>query len=98
VPSADFLKETGDGLKTQLGSAVILLAGKVDGKPAFLAMSTPDVAKRIPAGDIVRVAAKEAGGGGGGRPEIAQGGGTDVGKIDAALAAARKLIEEKLGA
>jgi alanyl-tRNA synthetase len=98
VPNVDFLRDLGDGLKTRLGSAVILLAGTVEGKPSFLAMATPDVAKKCPAGDVVRVAAKEAGGGGGGRPELAQGGGTDVSKIDAALAAGKQLMEERLQA
>lgn len=98
APSADYLRDLGDGLKNRLGTSVILLASNVEGKPSFLAMVTPDTAKRVSAGDIVRVAAKEAGGGGGGRPELAQGGGTDVSKIDAALAAGRRLIEEKLAA
>jgi alanyl-tRNA synthetase len=98
VPNPDFLRNLGDGLKTRLGSAVILLAGVVDDRPSFLAMATPDVARRVPAGDVVRVASKEAGGGGGGRPELAQGGGTDVSKIDSALAAGKRLIEERLQA
>jgi alanyl-tRNA synthetase len=76
----------------------MLLAAAIDGKPAFLAMATPDVARRVPAGEVVKAVAAVAGGGGGGRPEVAQGGGTDVSKIDAALAAGRKLIEEKLRA
>jgi alanyl-tRNA synthetase len=96
VPNAEFLRELGDGLKNRLGSAVLLLAGNLDGRPSFLAMSTPDVARRVPAGDIVRVASKETGGGGGGRPELAQGGGTDISRLDAALAAGRRLIEERL--
>jgi alanyl-tRNA synthetase len=96
--SANALREVGDGLKARYQSAVLLLAAAIDGKPTFLAMATPDVAKRCPAGDIVRVVAAVAGGGGGGRPEVAQGGGTDVSKIDAALAAGQKLIEEKLQA
>jgi alanyl-tRNA synthetase len=94
--SSDALREVGDGLKSRYPSAVIFLASVIDGKPAFLAMATPDVAPRVPAGDIVRVAAREAGGGGGGRPELAQGGGNDPSKLDAALEAGRKLIEEKL--
>jgi alanyl-tRNA synthetase len=78
-------------------NAAILLGAVIDGKPTFLAMSTPDVASRVPAGES-RAAAREAGGSGsGGRPELAQGGGTDASKLDAALAAGRKLIEEKLG-
>jgi alanyl-tRNA synthetase len=59
-------------------------------------MSTPDFATKCPAGDVVRAAAQAAGGNGGGRPESAQGGGTDPSKLDAALAVARKLIEERL--
>jgi alanyl-tRNA synthetase len=96
APNADFLRDLGDGLKQRLGNAVLLLAAVIDGKPSFLAMATPEASKRVSAGDIVRVAAKEAGGGGGGRPELAQGGGTDPSKLDAALAAGTKLIEEKL--
>jgi alanyl-tRNA synthetase len=98
VPSAEALRSVGDVLKQRYGSAVILLAAVIDDKPLFLAMSTPDVSSRVPAGSIVGVAAKEAGGGGGGRPDLAQGGGRDPAKLDDALAAARKLIEEKLGA
>ena len=94
--NAEFLRDLGDGLKQRLGSAVMLLGAVIDDKPSFLAMATPDVAKRCPAGDIVRVASQVAGGGGGGQPELAQGGGTDPSKLDAALAAGRKLIEEKL--
>jgi alanyl-tRNA synthetase len=94
--STEYLREVGDSLKQRLGSAVILLAAAIEGKPAFLAMATPDVAKRVPAGDVVKAAAAVAGGGGGGRPELAQGGGSDVSKIDAALAAGRRFIEEKL--
>ncbi|HLG12163.1 MAG TPA: alanine--tRNA ligase, partial [Dehalococcoidia bacterium] len=96
--TADALREVGDGLKATHKSAIILLGAVIDDKPAFVAMSTPDVAKRCPAGEVVRAAAQAAGGNGGGRPESAQGGGTDPSKLDAALAAARKLIEEKLTA
>ena len=97
APSADALRDMGDGLRKKLGDSIVLLGSVIDGKPLFLAMATPDVSKRVSAGDVVRAAAKEAGGGGGGRPEMAQGGGADPGKLDAGLAAGRKLIEEKLG-
>ncbi|HEX5142042.1 MAG TPA: DHHA1 domain-containing protein, partial [Dehalococcoidia bacterium] len=96
--SGDALREIGDGLKSKLGTSVILLGSVIDGRPVFIAMSTPDASKRVPAGDVVRAAAQAAGGNGGGRPELAQGGGADASKLDAALAAARKLIEEKLQA
>lgn len=96
APNADFLRDLGDGLKARLGSAVILLGAEIGGKPAFLAMATPDVAKRVSAGDLVQMASQAAGGGGGGRPELAQGGGTDASKLDEAIAAGRKLAEDKL--
>jgi alanyl-tRNA synthetase len=96
VASADALREVGDGLKSRLGSAVILLGSVIGGRPSFVAMSTADVAGRCPAGDVVRAAAQAAGGNGGGRPELAQGGGSDPSKLDAALAAGRMLIEERL--
>ncbi len=96
APNADFLRDLGDGLKSRLGEAIILLASTIDGKPAFLAMATPAAAKLCGAGDIVRVAAREAGGGGGGRPELAQGGGNDAAKVDSAIEAGRRLIETKL--
>jgi alanyl-tRNA synthetase len=96
VASPDALREMGDGLKSRLGSAVILLGGVIGGRPSFVAMSTADVAGRCPAGDVVRAAAQAAGGNGGGRPEIAQGGGSDPSKLDAALAAGRMLIEDRL--
>jgi alanyl-tRNA synthetase len=96
--NTDYLRELGDGLKSKLGSAVILLGADIAGRPAFVAMSTPDVAKRVPAGEIVRAASQASGGGGGGRPELAQGGGTDLSKLDDAIAAGAKLAEERLRA
>jgi alanyl-tRNA synthetase len=96
--SAEFLRDVGDALKQRHKSAVILLGAVIDEKPTFVAMSTPDIAKKCPAGDVVRVAAQAAGGNGGGRPESAQGGGNDPSKLDAALAAGRQLIEAKLSA
>jgi len=98
VPSVDAMRAMGDVLKQRYGSAVILLAAAIDGNPQFLAMSTQDVAKKAPAGNIVGIAAKAAGGGGGGRPDMAMGGGKDLGKITEALAAAKAEIEARLSA
>ncbi|HEU0072735.1 MAG TPA: alanine--tRNA ligase [Dehalococcoidia bacterium] len=94
--SVDFLRDVGDALKQRHNTAVILLGAVIDEKPTFVAMSTPDIAKKCPAGDVVRIAAQTAGGNGGGRPESAQGGGTDPSKLNDGLAAGRRLIEERL--
>jgi len=77
-----------DQLKNKLGSAVVLLAGEQDGKVVLVAGVTKDLVGRVKAGDLIRNAAAAVGGKGGGRPDMAQGGGTEVGAIDQALAEA----------
>ena len=62
-------------------------------------MVTPDIVKQgIKAGDIVKVAAQAAAAGGGGRPDMAQAGGREPAKIDAALELAVESIKKQLAA
>ena len=97
APSQDSLLHMGDVLRQRLGSAVIVLGTVLNGRPAFMAMVTPDLVKRgLHAGDILKHVASAAGGGGGGRPEMAQGGGTDASKLDEALALVEPLVKEFL--
>jgi len=89
----ELLRQMGDWLKDKIGSAVIVLGVVMDGNPRFLAMVTPDlVSKGIHAGKIVKQVAQVTGGGGGGKPEMAQAGGKDKGKIDEALRLVPKLV------
>lgn len=74
-----------DQLKNKLGSAVVLLAGDYEGKVVLVAGVTKDLLGRVKAGDLIRNAAAVVGGKGGGRPDMAQGGGTEVTAIDQAL-------------
>jgi alanyl-tRNA synthetase len=91
--SIESLREQGSWLRERLGSAVIVLGALVSEKPAFVALVTPDlVARGYKAGDVVRKVSAAAGGNGGGRPELAQGGGTDASKLDEALAVVAGLI------
>jgi alanyl-tRNA synthetase len=93
------LRTLGDRLREKLGSGVILLGSAFGDKALFLAMVTPDIVKEgIKAGDIVKVAAQAAGGGGGGRPDMAQAGGREPAKIDAALELAVESIKKQLAA
>jgi alanyl-tRNA synthetase len=55
---------------------------------------TPDLVKRIPAGQIVKQLAPIVGGGGGGRPDFAEAGGKDPSKIAELLAASRSVVEK----
>jgi alanyl-tRNA synthetase len=89
----EVLREMTDWLREQLKSAVIVLGTAYEERPLFLAAVTPDlVAKGYNAGDIVRQVAKATGGGGGGKPTLAQAGGKDVGRIDAALVLVKDIV------
>ena len=75
---AKSLRDTLDQCKNKLGSAVILLSAITDDKVALAAGVTSDLTGRVKAGDLVREVAARLGGKGGGRPDMAQGGGTDI--------------------
>jgi alanyl-tRNA synthetase len=97
APSQDALRHMGDVLRQRLGSAVVVLGTVLNGRPAFMAMVTPDLVKRgLHAGHVLERVASAAGGGGGGRPEMAQGGGTDASKLDEALGLVKPLVKELL--
>jgi alanyl-tRNA synthetase len=96
MPSAS-LMEMADMLKAKVTSGVIVLASVYEDKPVFIAAATPDVVKKgVHSGKLVKKVAEIAGGGGGGKPEMAQAGARNVDKIDEALAATPKFIEELL--
>jgi alanyl-tRNA synthetase len=82
-----------DDGKKQLGSGVVAIVGVTeDGKAALAVGVTDDLTRRINAVDLARVGAEALGGKGGGRPDLAQAGGPDGSKADAAL----KAIEARL--
>jgi alanyl-tRNA synthetase len=88
------LRSLADALKSTLQSGVVVLAAPVaDGKVAIIASVTPDLTRRVPAGQLVKQLAPIVGGGGGGRPDFAEAGGKDPGKIDDMLAESRTLVE-----
>jgi alanyl-tRNA synthetase len=90
------LRETIDKLRDKLGSAVLLL-GAVEGeKVALVAGVTADLTAKVKAGELVAFAAAQVGGKGGGRADMAQGGGTQPDKLDAALSAAADWIAVRL--
>jgi alanyl-tRNA synthetase len=97
VPSTSppALREMGDLLRDRLKSAVIVLGTVHDGKPAFVAMVTPDLANRgLHAGNIVKQVAEVTGGSGGGKADMAQAGGKDKDKLDEALDLVKNLVQK----
>ncbi|MBV2144638.1 alanine--tRNA ligase [Falsochrobactrum sp. TDYN1] len=88
------LKPLADEGKKQVGSGVVVFIGvSEDGKGSAVAGVTDDLVGRFSAVDLVRAASAALGGaGGGGRPDMAQAGGPEGGKADAAIAAVKALI------
>ncbi len=93
---AKTLRETLDQLKNKLKSAAIVLASSEGGKVTLIAGVTQDLTSKVKAGELVGFVAAQVGGKGGGRPDMAQGGGTDVGALPQALAGVPAWVEAKL--
>ena len=93
VSSADLLREAGDWIKNEIESGIIVLGAILNDRPSLLVMATQDlVSKGFNSGDVIKEAATIVGGGGGGRPDIAQAGGKQPGKLKAALDYAEEKI------
>ena len=89
------LKALADEAKEKLGSGVVAFVTVSEGKASLVVGVTQDLTARISAVDLVRAGVEALGGkGGGGRPDMAQGGGPETAKTDAALTA----IEQRLSA
>jgi alanyl-tRNA synthetase len=85
-----------DNLRDKLGSGIIVLGSAEDGKAALCVGVTKDLTGRIKAGDIVARIAPIIGGSGGGRPDMAQAGGKDAGKLGEAIGKAPDVVAELL--
>lgn len=85
VPNAKAIRETMDDFKSKLQDTVIVLISNVDGKVSLVATVPKAFTDRVKAGDIIKNMAPIVGGKGGGRPDMAQGGGTQPEKITEAL-------------
>ncbi len=81
-----------DELKQRIGSGVVLLGVRHEGKAALALGVTKDLTGRFPAGDLVKALAQIVGGTGGGRPDFAQAGGPEPEKLPAALAKLPELL------
>jgi alanyl-tRNA synthetase len=92
----DGLRALVDQHRAQIKSGVVVLASPSDGKVSIVVGVTPDLTKKVPAGQVVKQLAPIVGGGGGGRPDFAEAGGKDASKIAEMLAASRGVIEKML--
>ena len=92
------MRKLGDFLRDKEPGVVGVLASVHDGKVTLLAVCGKDaVARGVKAGDIIKAIAPICGGKGGGKPDSAMGGGTEVSKVDDALAAVDDLVLKVVG-
>ena len=95
---ANALRAMGDFMRDKDPSVVAVLASINGEKVSFLAVCGKEaVAKGIKAGDLVKAVSAVCGGKGGGKPDSAMGGGTDLLKVDDALATVDDFVTAKLG-
>jgi alanyl-tRNA synthetase len=90
----DGLRSLVDRHRSRIKSGVVVLASPGDGKVSIVVGVTPDLTKKIPAGQVVKQLAPIVGGGGGGRPDFAEAGGKDATKIREMLTEARAVVEK----
>lgn len=88
------LRDLADRFKDRLKSGIIVLGAESGDKALLIAVVTKDLVKRFHAGQIIKQVAAIVGGGGGGRPDMAQAGGTQPGKLDLALEKAVEIITQ----
>ncbi|MGZ4698705.1 MAG: alanine--tRNA ligase [Oryzihumus sp.] len=99
---ADDLRTLALDLRSRLGNerpAVVAVAGVAKDRPVVI-VATNEAARQwgVKAGELVKVAATTLGGGGGGKDDVAQGGGTDAGKVGEALARVEHTVGERVTA
>src|SRR5699024_12540794 len=85
VANAKASRETMDELKSKLQDAIIILISNIAGKVSIVATVPKELTDSVKAGDIIKNMAPIVGGKGGGRPDMAQGGGTQPENITESL-------------
>ncbi len=88
------LRDIADQLKERLGPSVVVLASSGQANVSLVAMVSKELTKKYHAGNMIKELAAIVGGGGGGRPDFAQAGGKEPGKIDGALRRADELVRQ----
>jgi alanyl-tRNA synthetase len=90
------LRNMADALRSKVGSGVVVLGTRDGEKVSLVATVTGDLTDRVQAGRLVKELAALVGGDGGGRPDFAQAGGKEPGKLPEALAAVPETVRALL--
>jgi alanyl-tRNA synthetase len=91
------MRQLSDTLLARLKSGVVVLGRSFEGKVSIIVRTSPDLLKRVPAGQVIKELAPMVGGRGGGKPDMAEGGGSQPEKLTEALEASYGVIERLLG-
>jgi alanyl-tRNA synthetase len=86
-------RQLSDTLLARLKSGVVIIGRKENGKAGLIVRVSDDLTGKIRAGDIIREIAPIVGGRGGGKPDMAEGGGTEPDKLPEAIDAAFRVVE-----
>ena len=93
---ASALRQLSDTLLAQIKTGVVVLGRRADGKASLIVRTSPDLSKRVPAGQVIKELAPIIGGRGGGKPDMAEGGGPETQKLSEALEASYQIVERLL--
>ena len=93
---ASALRQLSDTLLAQIKTGVVVLGRRADGKASLIVRTSPDLSKRVPAGQVIKELAPIIGGRGGGKPDMAEGGGPEPQKLSEALEASYQVVERLL--
>ncbi len=91
------LRQLSDTLLARVKSGVVVLGRQGEGKVSIIVRTSKDLHGRVPAGQVIKELAPIIGGRGGGKPDMAEGGGSQPEKLGEALEASYGVIERLLG-
>lgn len=95
---ANAMRQLSDTLLSKIKSGVVVVGRSGEGKVSLIVRSSDDVKGRVPAGQVIKEIAPIVGGRGGGKPDMAEGGGSQPEKLKEALEASYGVIEKLLNA
>ncbi|HEX8843428.1 MAG TPA: alanine--tRNA ligase [Pyrinomonadaceae bacterium] len=90
------MRQLSDTLLSRIKSGVVVLGRSSDGKVSLIVRTSPDLLKRVPAGQVIKELVTIVGGRGGGKPDLAEGGGTQPEKLAEALEASYGVVAKLL--
>jgi alanyl-tRNA synthetase len=90
------MRQLSDTLLARIKSGVVVLGRSSDGKVSLIVRTSADLTGKVPAGQVIKELAPIVGGRGGGKPDMAEGGGSQPEKLNVALEESYKVIERLL--